>query len=123
MERRRSGNCGPPNKSPLPLWGRGQGGGVAPLAYCFTHHTGGEAPSPNPLPRCAGARAKVSGRRVHFSLEECAQQKRCPVRALIVLPVLAVLSSATAALADPPPPGTIMKVTPPAQGTMPMPEK
>jgi len=45
------------------------------------------------------------------------------VRALIVLPFLAVLSSATAALADPPPPGTVMKVTPPAQGTMPLPEK
>ena len=44
------------------------------------------------------------------------------MRALIVLPVLAVLSFATAALADPPP-GTIMKVTPPAQGTMPLPEK
>jgi len=45
------------------------------------------------------------------------------VRALIVLPFLAVLSSATSALADPPPPGTVMKVTPPAQGTMPLPEK
>jgi len=44
------------------------------------------------------------------------------VRALIVLPFLAVLSSATSALADPPP-GTVMKVTPPAQGTMPLPEK
>lgn len=44
------------------------------------------------------------------------------MRARNVLPILAVLSFATAALADPPP-GTIMKVTPPAQGTMPLPEK
>lgn len=44
------------------------------------------------------------------------------MRARIVLPVLAVLSFASSALADPPP-GTIMKVTPPAQGTMPLPEK
>ncbi len=40
----------------------------------------------------------------------------------ILLPILAVVSYAGAALADPPP-GTIMKVTPPAQGAMPLPEK
>lgn len=44
------------------------------------------------------------------------------MRALIVLPVLAVLSFASSALADPPP-GTVMKVTPPAPGAMPLPEK
>jgi hypothetical protein len=41
------------------------------------------------------------------------------VRALSVLPILAVLSFASAAIADPPP-GTIMKATPPAaNGTLP----
>jgi len=44
------------------------------------------------------------------------------VRARIVLPVLAVLSFASSALADPPP-GTIMKVTPPGPNAMPLPEK
>jgi hypothetical protein len=44
------------------------------------------------------------------------------VRALVVLPILAVLSFASSVLADPPP-GTIMKVTPPAPNAMSMPEK
>jgi len=44
------------------------------------------------------------------------------VRARIVLPILAVLSFASSALADPPP-GTVMKVTPPAPNAMPLPEK
>ena len=44
------------------------------------------------------------------------------MRARIVLPILAVLSFASSALADPPP-GTVMKVTPPAPNAMPLPEK